>query len=302
MTPNKKYDVIIVGGSYAGLSAAMSLGRARLQVLVIDNGLPCNRQTPHSHNFLTNDGKTPAEIAAIARLQVSNYSTVQFFDSSATGCYAITTGFQVQVQTGEAFEATKIIFATGIRDVLPSIPGFADCWGISVLHCPFCHGYEVRDQPTGIFANGDVAFDMARLIHNWTSTLTVFTNGPSTFTTDQFDMLRARGIEINEKEVLALAHERGKLTAIQFVDGDQLLLPVLYARVLFEQHCNLPAELGCELTPEGYLLTNAMHETTVKNCYAIGDNASPMRTVANAVATGNAAGIRISRELISDSL
>src|SRR5689334_3705559 len=144
------FDVIIIGGSYAGLATAMALGRALRNVLVIDGGNPCNKQTPHSHNFLTNDGKTPKEIASLAKQQVRMYSTVSFLDGFATAGLKTTSGFEVQTQAGEVFTSKKLVFATGIRDVMPSIPGFAESWGISVLHCPYCHGYEVRHQKTGI--------------------------------------------------------------------------------------------------------------------------------------------------------
>src|SRR5215210_2082005 len=155
MTDNKHFDVIIVGGSYSGLAAGMALGRALRKVLIIDDGKPCNRQTPFSHNFLTNDGNSPTEIAALANLQVRRYETVKFFEGLATSGIKTENGFEIQVASGETFAAKTLIFATGIIDVLPDIDGLAACWGISVIHCPFCHGYEVRNEKTGILGNGD---------------------------------------------------------------------------------------------------------------------------------------------------
>src|SRR5687767_11879769 len=135
MAGNNHFDVIVIGGSYAGLSAGMALGRALRKVLIIDSGKPCNRQTPHSHNFLTQDGKTPAEIATLAKQQVEMYKTVEFFLGEAINGIKRERGFEIKTSSGEDFTAKKIIFATGIKDIMPAIEGYAECWGITVLHC-----------------------------------------------------------------------------------------------------------------------------------------------------------------------
>ena len=166
MISNNTFDVIIVGGSYSGLAASMALGRALKKVLIIDDGKPCNRQTPFSHNFLTNDGKSPTEITALANLQVRRYKTVEFYNGLVTSGIKTNNGFEIHVASGETFATKKLIFATGIRDVMPDIDGFAACWGISVLHCPYCHGYEVRNEVTGLLGNGEFSFDLTRLISN----------------------------------------------------------------------------------------------------------------------------------------
>ena len=155
---NERFDVIIVGGSYSGLSAAMALGRALRKVLIIDGGKPANRFTPHSHNFITHDGRSPGEIAALARQQVNKYPTVKQVNGFVTSAERAANEFMVVLDSGASYSATKLVFATGIIDVLPNIPGLADCWGKSVLHCPYCHGYEVRNVKTGIIGNGDYAF------------------------------------------------------------------------------------------------------------------------------------------------
>jgi thioredoxin reductase len=298
MRGRNEFDVIIVGGSYSGLAAAMALGRALRRVLIIDDGKPSNRQTPFSHNFLTNDGKSPAEIAASANRQVRNYKTVKFMDSSATGGAKTETGFEIRVTSGETFTATKLIFATGITDIMPDINGFEMCWGISVLHCPFCHGYEVRNEKTGILANGEFGFDLARLIANWNSDLTLFTNGTSTLTADQNLQLKNHDIKIVEKSVDGFEHNNGYLKSIFFRDGTNSFLKVIYAPTSFEQQCLIPEFLGCELTDDGYIKVDSFHESTVKEVFACGDNVTRMRTVANAVGMGTAVGMTLSKRLI----
>src|SRR5690606_26609566 len=143
MANNKHFDVIIIGGSYAGLSAAMALGRALRNVLIIDGGSPCNRQTPHSHNFITQDGEKPHIIAEKARTQVLQYPTIKFITGIAHSGFKTEFGFTITTKANETFEAKKLIFATGLKDNMPDIKGFSECWGISVIHCPYCHGYEV---------------------------------------------------------------------------------------------------------------------------------------------------------------
>jgi thioredoxin reductase len=293
-----KFDVIIIGGSYSGLAAGMALGRAMKKVLIIDNGKPCNKQTPHSHNFLTNDGNTPAEISSAAKSQVSVYDTIRFYSGTAINVNRIHLDFLVELTTGDIFSARKLIFATGIKDLLPPIEGLTECWGISVLHCPYCHGYEIRNEKTGILGNGDQGFEFAKLISNWTKDLTLFTNGPSTLSKAQIELLAEHKIEIVEKEIRQLEHIKGHLRQIHFIDGSNFSLKALYAPTQFEQHCKIPETLGCEHTEEGYLKIDSSYETTVKGVFAIGDNSSKMRTVANAVSMGTSAGLLISKKMI----
>lgn len=304
MIDSKNFDVIIIGGSYAGLSAALALGRALRNVLIIDSGAPCNRQTPHSHNFLTQDGEQPAVIAKKAKTQVLKYSTVTFMNRLAvsgrqTGNPSTgqAGGFAVSTQTGEIFEAKQLILATGVKDIMPSIKGFPECWGISVIHCPYCHGYEVRNERTGILANGDIAFHYAQLILNWTTELTIFTNGRSTLTPEQHDKIAGHHIPIIEKEIACLEHQNGRVQQVVFKDGSAFALKALYSRPGFEQHCPVPDMLGCELTEQGLIKTDMFQQTTVAGVFACGDNASPMRSVANAVATGNMAGAVANNQL-----
>jgi thioredoxin reductase len=301
MADRKKFDVIIIGGSYSGLAAAMSLGRAIVRVLIIDGGNPCNRQTPYSHNFITQDGKAPAEIANDARRQVEKYDTVEFFDSVAIRGAKTENGFEIHTASGDTFSAAKIIFATGIRDMLPGIDGIAACWGISVLQCPFCHGYEVKGEHTGILGNGADGYELAVLISNWTNDLMLFTNGASTLTAEQTGNLKKHHIKVVETDIARLEQSEGYVRHIVFRDGGKSPVKAIYTRAPFRQHCPVPESLGCELTEDGYIKVNPLQETTINGVYACGDNTTRIRTVANAVAMGTTAGMMVSRQLIAES-
>jgi thioredoxin reductase len=298
MEEKAKFDTIIIGGSYAGLSAAMALGRAIRQVLVLDSGKPCNQQTPHSHNFLTQDGSTPAAIAAQAKAQVAAYPTIQFRSEAAVEAQGVDNHFTVTTATGQVVQARKLLFATGVRDLLPALPGFAESWGISTIHCPYCHGYEYRDQLTGILMNGDMAFEQARLIHNWTKQLTIYTNGPSSLRPEHRQQLAALQVDIVEAPVLRLAHDNGYLTHLELADGRAVPLNALYARPPFEQHCPLPLALGCTHTEAGHIVVDAFQKTSVPGIYAAGDATTMMRAVSMAVAAGGVAGAMLNRELL----
>jgi thioredoxin reductase len=300
MKLQRQYDVIIVGGSYSGLAAGMALGRALRKVLIIDSGYPCNNQTPHSHNFLTNDGKTPREIVTLAREQVSKYDSVAFLDALVTAGIKKETGFHIQIETGETFTTKKLVFATGIKDIMPNVSGFPECWGISVLHCPYCHGYEVRHQKTGILANGNSAYEMSSLISNWTNDLTLYTNSKSTLTLQQKEKLLKHKINVVEPEIKWLEHKNGYIQKIVFKDGSKVPVTALYARLPFVQHSSIPQALGCEITTEGYIKIDAAQRTTIGGVYACGDNTARMRTVANAVSMGTTTGLMVNKELIEE--
>lgn len=300
MANQKSFDVIIIGGSYAGLSAAMALGRSLRDVLIIDSGKPCNAQTPHSHNFLTQDGSTPAAIALLGRKQLERYQTVKFYEGLAVKGSKSKFGFIITTQSGDTFESKKLIFASGIKDELFAIPGFRECWGISVVHCPYCHGYEYHHEKTAILANGEGAMHYAPLVNNLTKDLTILTNGPSNLSPEQKQKLIDNNIAVIETAVKRVDHEEGRLSNIVFDDDSSIFFKVMYAKVPFTQHTDLTQVLGCELTENGFIKVDATQKTTVEGVYACGDNSSMMRSVANAVSTGNIAGAGVNRDLASE--
>ncbi|MGI4761456.1 MAG: NAD(P)/FAD-dependent oxidoreductase [Janthinobacterium lividum] len=296
------FDVLIIGGSYAGLSAALALGRARRSVLVLDAGRPRNRFTPHAHNLLLHDGDAPADLAARARQQVAAYPTVQLLEARATAAEKLPSGtFAVATEAYGTFEASRLLLATGMRDELPPVPGFAECWGKSVIHCPFCHGYEVADQPTGIWNNGDEAAHQVRMLLNWSRQLTVFTNGPATFGPNVHELLKTNEVGLVETPVTELLHASGQLTGLRLADGRTWPLPVLYARLPAHQASPLAQQLGCELTEQHLIRIDESYRTTVPGVYAAGDCCSALPQLALAIAAGNMVGAGLSKELIMGS-
>ncbi len=300
MTNNTKFDVIIIGGSYAGLSSAMALGRSLRNVLIIDNEQPCNIQTPHSHNFLTQDGKTPKEISKLAKQDVEKYETVKFYKGLATSGLKTENGFEITTDTNDKFTTKKLIFATGIKDIMPDIKGFSACWGISIIHCPYCHGYEHRYQNTGIMANGQKAFHLASMVNNLSDKVTILTNGKADFSSEQLEKLNNHNIKIIETQVSEIEHKNGQLKNLIFKDGNKISFDVAYGVIPFTQHSDIPVSLGCELTEHGHIKINSMQKTTIADIYACGDNSNMMRSVANAVSSGNIAGAIANGELVQE--
>jgi thioredoxin reductase len=184
---------------------------------------------------------------------------------------------------------------------MPPIDGFEACWGISVIHCPYCHGYEYRNEITGVLGNGESGFETAKLISNWTKHLTLFTNGESTLTTEQFMALKRHNILVVESKVLRLVHQNGYLKHIILKNNDEFNLKALYAKVPFVQHTALPQKWGCEMTEQGYIKVDAWQKTSMPGVYACGDSATPLRSVSNAIFTGTVAGAGINKELIDES-
>lgn len=297
----KEFEVIIIGGSYAGLSTAMTLGRSLRETLVIDAGKPCNRQTPHSHNFLTQDGSTPKEISELAKSQITKYNSVKFYDGIAVKGEKIGKVFEITTAKGDIFTAKKLVLASGIKDLMPAIKGFSECWGISVVHCPYCHGYEIRNKKTAIIANGERAFHLASLVNNLTKEITIITSGKIDFEENQLEKLKQHKIQIIEKEISEIKHQNGQLEKIVFKDGSTENFECAYASIPFEQNSNIPKELGCELTESGHIKVNFMQKTTVENILACGDNSSMMRSVATAVYGGNITGAMVNHELTQEN-
>lgn len=296
----KTFEIIIIGGSFSGLSAAMVLGRSLRKVLIIDEAKPCNIHTPFSHNLLTQDGKTPSEILNIAREQVKLYKNIHFYNGRVINVVKFDNHFEVHTNMGISYSCNNIILATGLKDVLPKTNGFRECWGKSIIHCPYCHGYEVRNEKTGIISNGEKAFHFAQLIFNWSKKLTLFTNGPSTLTHEQLNLLKSHKITIIEDQIIGFEHKNGQLKNVILPDSI-IKLTTIYTRPEFKQTNDIAYSLGCEFTEEGLIKTDIFQRTTIKNVFACGDNSSPLRSLSQSIATGNLAGTILNNQLIQES-
>lgn len=298
MEQENHYDVIIVGGSASGLSAAMTLGRAIRNVLVIDCGTPCNRNAPHSHNFITNDGRPPADILAKARKEIVDYETISFVNETALTATCEGDFFAIRTSADNKYVASKILLCTGLSDIMPDIPGFGECWGNTILHCPYCHGWEVRNEATGILANGEAAYHLGVLINNWTKKLTILTNGVSELRNEERQKLLDLGIEIIENDVAQIQHDNGKLTAIEFTDGTTFQPKVVYASIPFKQQSDLAEQLGCKISPHGHIEIDDEQRASIEGVYAAGDCTAQQRAVSVAAASGTKAGFTINMDLI----
>lgn len=297
---SKHFEVIIIGGSYAGLSAGMALGRASRKTLIIDSGKPCNRYTPHSHNFLTQDGETPQKIAQIGKEQVLKYPSIIFQQGKAIDVTKNENGFTVVTETEDSFTAKKVIFALGIKDILPEIENIIDCWGKTIIHCPYCHGYEFKGQKTAIIANGEAAYHYASLLKQWSDDITIFSNGKSDFTDEQLLKLKEHTIPVIEERIKSVEHLNGALQRIVLEDGKIHEYNIAYTRPLPSQHNSIPERLGL-LDESGYIAVNEMQKANIEGIYAAGDCTTPLRTVSTAVASGTKAGATVNSDLCQET-
>ena len=300
MNDRQLYDVIIIGGSFAGLSAAMSLGRSRRTVLVIDSGNPCNKYAPEAHNFITNEGRPPFDILADAKAQVLNYPTVSLLEGLAEDVIPKGNFFEVETNDSQKFTSRKVLFATGVTDLIPNIPGFAECWGKSILHCPYCHGFESVNKKIAVLGNGDMGFELAKVIRQWTDSLTLYTNGTSTLSPDEVFMLNKHNIKVIENEIDAIEEEGGAIKALVFKDTDPDYPEAIFTQLPFKQQCNIPEKLGLEMTEKGFIFVSKCMETSVSGIFAAGDSLSLFRSIAHAVASGNKVGALINKCMIDE--
>lgn len=292
---NEDYEVVVIGGSWAGLAAAMQLGRARRRVLVVDAGQPRNRFARSSHGFLGQDGRPPAAILDTFRAQVLAYPTVRL--QAATAEDACTSGdgaFIVQLSSGESVGADRLILATGVVDELPGIPGLAERWGITVLHCPYCHGYEVADARLGVLATSEMALHKALLLPDWSRDVTLFTNGEFLPDSAQQAALEARGIRLETRPLDRLVGEAPGLAGAGVRDGAVVELDALFITSRTRMASPLAERLGCVLEegPMGPIVrTDTRKETSVPGVFCAGDAARAPHSATWAAADGATAGI-----------
>ena len=290
-----QYDAIVLGGSYAGLSAAMYIARGRWSVCVVDAGVPRNRFSPAAHGFFGQDGARPADMMAQARVQLERYPSATFRNATALSARAEDGQFAVALDTGEALSAMKLVLAFGIIDILPDVPGLATRWGKTVLHCPYCHGYEFGGQKLGVLATGALSTHQARIVANWGPT-TFFLNGHDEPNSALLDELRASGVRIERTPVAELDGKGTDLRALRLTDGRHVEIDALYVAPGARLASPIAGQLGCALDdkPSGPLIqVDASMMTTVPGVYAAGDAArwagNAMLAAADGVIAGGAA-------------
>lgn len=295
-----QHEVIIVGGSFAGLSAALQLARARRRILVVDSGQPRNRFARLAHGFFGQDGKPPSAILANARAQLLTYPTVQFAEALATHAGRTGNEFTVELDGGETHDASRLILATGITDDLSALPGLEERWGTSVLHCFYCHGYEVAGLRLGILATSERSLDSAMLLPDWSEHTTLFTNGVLTLTSDQRTALVKRGVVVETELVDAVLGNPPALSGLRLRDGRTVPLDAIFTTSRTRMASPLAEQLGClfEDGPSGpFIRTDVDKHTTVHGVYAAGDAARPGHNASWAAADGVTAGISAHQSL-----
>jgi thioredoxin reductase len=295
MSIDAVFDVAIVGGSYAGVSAALPLARARRSVLVLDAGRRRNRFAAHAHGFLAQDGRPPGDIVQDARAQLLAYPTVRWIDAAVDSAGPAADGFELATARGR-FTARRLLLATGVVDHLPEIAGLQERWGRSVFHCPYCHGYELDQVRIGVIATGPVAIHQAMLLPEW-GTVTLFLNGVLEPSAEEAAQLLARGVTVRPGRVVAIDDR----ATVHLEDGKGIALDGLFVASRTEPASDLAGQLGCAHEDNAMyriVQTDAMKETTVKGVFACGDVARAMGNVPMAVGDGAFAGTAVHRSLV----
>ena len=294
------HDAIIIGGSFAGLSAATYIARARRSVCIVDTGSPRNRFAPHSHGFFTHDGSEPRAMLASARSQVERYPTATFIDGAAASATKEPDGFSVRLATGEVVAGRKLVLAFGISDDLPAIPGLAERWGRSVLHCPYCRGYEFSGRRLGVLRVSDLSVQQAMLIAEWGPTTFYLNGGPELEDAAGLE-LRRRGVSVEPSPIRRLQGRNDELSAIEFTDGRTSPVDALYLGAPTRLNSEIAQQLGCERTEGRFgpiIRTDDSRMTTVAGVYAAGDIVRDAHNLTWASADGVTAGLAVHRSLV----
>ena len=294
------YDVIVVGGSFAGMSGAMQLARARRRILIVDAGRPRNRFVASAHGFLGQDGKAPREIIGLARRQLAAYPTVEFFAGEAVEGRRHKEHFELGLSDGQAVRASRLLLATGVRDELPVISGIQERWGVTVFQCPYCHGYEVGGRQLGVIGNHPMSAHQALIVSDWGPT-TYFTQGIFEPDEGQLAMMHARGIGIERAPVVEILGSGASIDAVRLADGRSVAIQAAFTAPRTHMASGLAEKLGCGFDdgPFGPLIrTNEQKQTTIAGVYAAGDATSAMANATLASAAGVMAGVGAHQSLI----
>lgn len=295
------YDVVIVGGGAAGLSAALVLGRARFRVLLCDTRQPRNAPAPAAHGIFTRDGTPPAELFEIARSQLEPYGVEQR-EAAVTAAAGSAPDFRLTLSTGEQVRARRLLLASGVRDELPPIEGIEAFWGMGVILCPFCHGWEVRDQPLAMLTSGEHDLLRAYLLRQWSHDLVVCTNGESHLTESERTHLAAEGIALYEQPIVRLEGSERQLEDLRFADGTFLARSALFVRSTLHQHSPLAQALGCLIGEDGLVVADEEGRSSVSGVYAAGDMTTLRQQVILAAAAGARTAAAITHDFIHEAM
>lgn len=296
------YDVVIVGGGPAGLSAALILGRCSRRVLLCDDGHPRNEASQAMHGYLTRDGLPPAEFLRIAREQLRPYDTIECRQVTVTEARCEDGQFVSVLATGESVRSRKLLIATGVRDNLPEIDGMRECYGRSVFHCPYCDGWELRGQPLAIYGREERGYGLALELTAWSHDILLCTDGPSGFDDGKRDRLTRNGIEVREDRVRRLEQTDGQLDRIVFDSGPPSERRALFFTTGQHQQSPLAVDLGCEFNDKGTVRTGKYESTHLTGLYVAGDASRAVQWVIVAAAEGAEAAFAINTDLIKEDL
>jgi thioredoxin reductase len=297
-----RYDVVIIGGGAAGLSAALVLSRARRKVLVVDAGEPRNAPATHMHGYLTRDGFPPAELLAAGRDEVKGYGGHIVVDTVTDLVPDGRSGFWVLLGDGQRISARRLLVTTGLRDELPDIPGLADRWARDVLHCPYCHGHEVRDRQLGVLGGTPGSPRFAQIVRQWTHDLVYFTP-PETLTAVERTQLLARAIGVIEGTIEQLVvDDADQLRGVQMHDGCVIPRDALFVPPRFVPNNALLLDLGCDHDADGWVAADTTGRTSVPGVWAAGNVVDPRAQVITAAGAGSAAAIAINADLVDDDV
>jgi thioredoxin reductase len=296
-----EFDVVVIGGGAAGLSAALVLSRARRTVLVVDSATPRNAPAAHLHGFLSRDGLPPSELLAVGRDEVTGYGG-QVVDGAVTELMPSgTAGFRILLADGRRVTARRLLVATGLRDELPEIPGLRDRWAHDVLHCPYCHGYEVRDEPLGVLGGSPEAARYAQVVRQWTHDLVYFTPSDALTSTER-SALEARAIGIVEGTVTRVLVEGDHLSGVELADGRVIPRRALFVPPRFVPNDDLLVGLGCDIGEDGWVLAGPNGQTSVPGVWVAGNVANPRAQLITAAGEGSAAAIAINADLVDEDV
>ncbi|HET6736717.1 NAD(P)/FAD-dependent oxidoreductase [Mycobacterium sp.] len=302
---NVVWDCIIVGGGAAGQSAGLVLGRARRRTLLIDAGNQSNLAAHGIGGLLGHDGRPPAELYAMGRQELAAYPSVEVRTGEVVSGQRADGGFVLELADGRREPTRRVLLAAGMEYRLPSLPGLAELWGGAVFHCPFCHGWEVRDRPLAVLARGEMAVHKALLLSDWSDDVVLLTDGPADLSAENRARLASAGVRVEERPVRELVAQNGELAAVEFTDGTRLARDGLLVAATLHQRSRLAEQLGAGFAPptplgQESLDVDALWRTTVPGVFAAGDVSAQMPQVAGAIAAGSQAAAAVVQSLLAD--